>query len=188
MSSAYPEESENYIWTDKIPYSQYATSLGSYYVYTCDVPFYTYARSWDKGSDSAAYVTFEMPWGEDLDNDGKADDDYKTYYYQLLVNGGGRNFVPNAWYDMIVTVGVLGSSVESHPEELEELSYYVLDWTTETTNGEHGSGDRHENVEIEKFNYLPKSYLMSNRSSAVSAVFGNHGINPVKLASVLTSL
>ena len=170
LSSAFPEDSKNFIWTNKIPYSKSASSLGSYYVYTCDVPFYTYARSWDKGSDSAAYVTFEMPWGEDLDNDGKADDDYKTYYYQLLVNGGGRNFVPNAWYDMIVTVGVLGSSVESHPEELEELSYYVLDWTTETTNGEHGSGDRHENVEIEKFNYLevPQTYIEMDNVSEIA--------------------
>lgn len=161
LSSAYPEESENYIRTDKIPYSQYATSLGSYYVYTCDVPFYTYARSWDKGSDSAAYVTFQMPWGEDTDGNGVADDDYKTYYYQLLVNGGGRKFEPNAWYDMEVTVGVLGSTVESLPKELQELSYFVLDWTDETPNGELGSGDRKENVEIEKFNYLevPQTYI-----------------------------
>ena len=170
LSSAFPEDSKNFIWTNKFPYTESASSLGSYYVYTCDVPFYTYARSWDKGSESAAYVTFEMPWGVDEDNDGKADDDYKTYYYQLLVNGGGRNFVPNAWYDMIVTVGVLGSTVEAQPKELEELSYYVLDWTAETSNGEHGSGDRHENVEIEKFNYLevPQTYIEMDNVNEVS--------------------
>ena len=170
LSSAFPEDSKNFIRTNKIPYTESVSSMASYYVYTCDVPFYTYARSWDKGSDSAAYVTFEMPWGVDGDNDGKADDDDKTYYYQLLVNGGGRKFEPNAWYDMIVTVGVLGSSVESLPEELEELSYYVLDWTTETSNGEHGSGDRQENVEIEKFNYLevPQTYIEMDNVSEVS--------------------
>ena len=170
LSGAFPEDSDNFIWTNKIPYTKSATSLGSYYVYTCDVPFYTYARSWDKGSESAAYVTFEMPWGVDEDNDGKADDDYKTYYYQLLVNGGGRNFVPNAWYDMIVTVGVLGSTVEAQPKELEELSYYVLDWTTETSNNNYGSGDREENVEIEKFNYLevPQTYIEMDNINEVS--------------------
>ena len=170
LSSAFPEDSNNFIWTNKTPYTKSVSSMASYYVYTCDVPFYTYARSWDKGSESAAYVTFEMPWGVDGDNDGVADDDYKTYYYQLLVNGGGRKFESNTWYDMIVTVGVLGSSVESHPEELEELSYYVLDWTTETSNGAHGSGDRHENVEIEKFNYLevPQTYIEMDNVDEVS--------------------
>ena len=170
ISGAFPEDSDNFIWTNKIPYTKSATSLGSYYVYTCDVPFYTYARSWDKGSESAAYVTFEMPWGVDEDNDGNADDEYKTYYYQLLVNGGGRNFVPNAWYDMIVTVGVLGSTVEAQPKELEELSYYVLDWTKETSNGVHESGDREENVEIEKFNYLevPQTYIEMDNVDEVS--------------------
>ena len=170
LSGAFPEDSDNFIWTNKIPYTKSATSLGSYYVYTCDVPFYTYARSWDKGSESAAYVTFEMPWGVDEDNDGKADDDYKTYYYQLLVNGGGRNFVPNAWYDMIVTVGVLGSTVEAQPKELEELSYYVLDWTTETSNNNYGSGDREENVEVDKFNYLevPQTYIEMDNVDEVS--------------------
>ena len=170
LSGAFPENSNDFIWTNKIPYTKSASSLGSYYVYTCDVPFYTYARSWDKGSESAAYVTFEMPWGVDEDNDGNADDEYKTYYYQLLVNGGGRNFVPNAWYDMIVTVGVLGSSVESLPKELEELSYYVLDWTKETSNNNYGSGDRQENVEIEKFNYLevPQTYIEMDNVDEVS--------------------
>ena len=170
LSGAFPEDSDNFIWTNKIPYTKSATSLGSYHVYTCDVPFYTYARSWDKGSESAAYVTFEMPWGVDGDNDNVADDDYKTYYYQLLVNGGGRNFVPNAWYDMIVTVGVLGSTVEAQPKELEELSYYVLDWTTETSNNNYGSGDREENVEIEKFNYLevPQTYIEMDNVDEVS--------------------
>ena len=170
LSSAYPEESENYIWTDKIPYTQYPSSLASYDVYTCDVPFYTYARVWEKGANNAAYVTFQMPWGEDTTGDGVADDDYKTYYYQLLVNGGGRKFEPNAWYDMEVTVGVLGSTVEALPKELEELSYFVINWTAETSNGEQGSGDRQENVEIEKFNYLevPQTYIEMNNVSEIN--------------------
>ena len=170
LSSAYPEESDNYIWTDKIPYTQQTSSLGSYYVYTCDVPFYTYARAWEKGANNAAYVTFQMPWGEDTTGDGVADDDYKTYYYQLLVNGGGRKFEPNAWYDMEVTVGVLGSTVEALPKELEELSYFVINWTTETSNGEQGSGDRQEYVEIEKFNYLevPQTYIEMDNVSEIA--------------------
>lgn len=159
LSGEYPNDPNNYIWTDKIPYTL-SKETDSHYIFACDIPFYTYARSWEKGADNAAYVTFEMPWGADEDGDNQADT-YKTYYYQILVNGKDRNFTPNTHYDMIVTVGVLGSSVEALPAELDVWSYYILDWTEETQNGEHGSGDRDEDVKIEKFNYLevPQTYI-----------------------------
>ena len=168
LSGEYPNDPNNYIWTDKIPYTL-SEKTDSHYIFACDIPFYTYARSWEKGADNAAYVTFEMPWGADEDNDGEADS-YKTYYYQILVNGKGRNFVPNTHYDMIVTVGVLGNTVEALPKELEELSYYVLDWTTETSNGESGSGDRQEDVYIDKYNYLevPQTYIEMDNVNTVA--------------------
>ena len=168
LSGVYPEESDSYIMTDKIPYTLSKTT-DTHYVFKCDVPFYTYSREWAKGSGTAAYVTFEMPWGKDEDSNGEADE-YKTYYYQILVNGKERKFEPNTHYDMTVTVGVLGSAVESLPKELAELSYYVLDWTTETSNGEHGSGDREEDVEIEKYNYLevPQTYIEMDNVSEVA--------------------
>lgn len=162
LGGIYPDAAENYIKTDKIPYTLSETlSTDEYYLLTCDIPFYTYAREWEKGADNAAYMTLELPWGEDLNNDGAIENNYKTYYYQILVNGMSRNFVPNSWYDMSVTVGVLGNTVESTPVELEKLSYYVLEWTEETSNGTYGSGDREENVQIEKYNFLeiPQSYI-----------------------------
>ena len=165
LSKAYPDDPENYIKTAKFPYTN-TNETDTHYVFTCDVPFYTYARSWAKGSETAAYVKFEMPWGVYNDNDGQVES-FKTYYYQILINGQERNFTPNTRYDMIVTVGVLGSTVESRPEALEELSYYVLDWTEQTSNGQYGSGDRNENVEIDKFNYLevPQTYIEMNNVS-----------------------
>ena len=168
LSGAFPHDPDNYILTNKIPYTLSQTT-DTHYVFVCDTPFYTYARSWEKGADNAAYVTFEMPWGVDENKDGVAEN-YKTYYYQILVNGRDRNFTPNMWYDMIVTVGVLGSTVEALPKELAELSYFVLDWTTETQNGESGSGDRQEDVEIEKFNYLevPQTYIEMDNVSEVA--------------------
>ena len=188
LSEAYPDDPANYIITDKISYTL-LKETDEHYVFICDVPFYTYSRSWDKGSDNAAYVTFEMPWGVDEDKDGKVDS-YKTYYYQILVNGMDRCFAPNTCYDMVVTVGVLGSSVEALPTELEELSYYVLDWTNETTNGEYGSGDRNENVEIEKYNYLevPQTYIeMDNVSEVAIRYNASHKIG-VKFDSVFDKL
>lgn len=168
LSGAYHDDPANYINTGKIPYTL-SEETDTHYVFTCDMPFYTYARSWDKGSDNAAYVTFEMPWGKDEDRNGVADE-YKTYYYQILVNGKERNFVPNTHYDMTVTVGVLGSTVESLPTELDVWSYYILDWTEETNNDKIGSGDRDEDVEIQKFNYLevPQTYIEMDNVSEVA--------------------
>ena len=160
-------DNNNFIRTDKISYTR-LEDKDDHYVFTCDMPFYTYARSWDKGSDNAAYVTFEMPWGEKNNND--VVNSYKTYYYQILVNGKDRNFVPNTHYDMTVTVGVLGSTVESLPAELDVWSYYILDWTHETNNDDVGSGDRDEDVEIQKFNYLevPQTYIEMDNVSEVA--------------------
>ena len=175
-------DNNNFIRTDKISYKK-SGETDDHYVFTCDMPFYTYARSWDKGSSTAAYVTFEMPWGEDKDHDGVMDNDYKTYYYQILVNGKERNFVPNTHYDMTVTVGVLGSTVEAIPEELDVWSYYILDWTHETNNDDVGSGDRDEDVEIQKFNYLevPQTYIeMDNVSEVAIRYNASHKIG-VKL-------
>lgn len=169
LSGAFEDNpQDNYIITDKIPY-RLLKETDEHYVFICDVPFYTYSRSWDKGSDNAAYVTFEMPWGVYEGGDGEVDS-YKTYYYQILVNGKDRCFAPNTCYDMVVTVGVLGSTVEALPTELEELSYYVLDWTQESSNGEYGSGDRNENVEIDKFNYLevPQTYIEMDNVNTVA--------------------
>lgn len=165
LSEAFVAE-PNYIMTDKIPYT-ISSVTESHYVYVCTMPFYTYARSWEMGADDAAYMTFEMPWGVDEDKDGKAES-YKTYYYQILVNGKDRNFTPNTCYDIVVNVGVLGSTVEYLPYELKELSYYVLDWTVE--NEDHTVGDRNEEVEIEKFNYLevPQKHIEMNNTPEIA--------------------
>ena len=180
LSGTMPDDPKNYIWTDKISYTQ-SEETDSHYILTCDVPFYTYSRSWEKGSDNAAYVTFEMPWGKDVDNNGEVEE-YKTYYYQILVSGKDRCFTPNTCYEMVVTVGVLGSSVEAIPKVLDELSYYVLEWTTETSDT--GTGDRNENVEIEKYNYLevPQKYIeMDNVNTVAIRYNASHKIG-VKFA------
>ena len=159
----FAEVEENHIITDKVNYTLVSETEDEY-VLKCSVPFYSYARSWLIGSDHSAYMTLEMPWGIDENGDKVAEKNIHTYYYQILVNSTGRCLERNSWYDMSVRVSILGSTVESVPKELEELSYYVLDWTEETSNGEVGSGDREEEVEIQKFNYLevPQTYIEMN--------------------------
>lgn len=134
-------------------------SVPAKYLYTCEVPFYTYARAWEKGAEDAAYLTFEMPWTN------QEDQTTQTYYYQILINGAGRNFAPNNWYDLTVNVGVIGSTVETEPVLLKDLSYYILDWTTEP---ESETGDRYEDVDIQKYTYLvvPEHRLVINNASS----------------------
>ena len=176
--SDYEEVEASHIITEKVNYT-YVSETEDEYVLKCSIPFYSYSRSWAKGSDHSAYLTLEMPWGIDVNNDKIAETDIRTYYYQILINGKERNFTPNTYYDLIVTVGVLGSTIEALPETLDELSYYVLDWTSENTNGEIESGDRDEDVEIDKFNYLevPQKYIeMNNVSEATIHYDASHKI------------
>lgn len=145
-------------------------------LYSCELPLYTYARTWTKGDPNAAYWSFQMQWGYDSTGDGIIDT-YHPYYYQILINGANRSFEPNHWYDLKVNVGVLGSTIEALPKVVEELSYYVFDWTRETLNG--GSGDRLENVELQKYSYLevPQRYIeMDNVSTTNIKYSASHKI------------
>lgn len=144
------------------------------YVYACEVPFYTYARAWKKGAEDAAFITLELPW-RNVTSGGTV----TPYYYQILVNAAGREFSPNSWYDLIVNVGVLGSTIESVPTVIEDLTYYVLDWTTEPDPEYNGGGDRYENIVMEQYTYLvvPKNRLeLSNVSSGSLQVIASHNI------------
>lgn len=149
-----------------VPATDSAPATPAKDVYTIEMPLYTYARVWEKGDPKAAYWSFEMQWGYDSTGD-KIIDKYRPYYYQILINGANRSFEPNHWYDMSVNVGVLGSTIEALPKVLEELSYYVFNWATVPTNG--GSGDRLEDVELEKYNYLevPQKYIVMDNVNTV---------------------
>ena len=146
------------------------------YTFTCEIPFYTYARAWEKGAEDAAYLTFEMPWTNVSDPENPVT---QTYYYQILVNGGGRCFEPNNWYDLIVNVGVIGSTVESEPVLIQDLTYYVLDWTTEPDPEHEAGGDRYEDVDIQKYTYLVvhnSDLEINNATSGVIHYDSSHNI------------
>ena len=146
------------------------------YTFTCEIPFYTYARAWEKGAEDAAYLTFEMPWTNVSDPENPVT---QTYYYQILVNGGGRCFEPNNWYDLIVNVGVIGSTVESEPVTIQDLTYYILDWTTEPDPEHEAGGDRYEDVDITDYTYLivhKKRIEMNNTTLGKMPFDASHNI------------
>ena len=130
--------------TDPVAFTYVGTSDGKY-VYTCDIPFYSYNSSWEHGSPDAPSFSLQLSWK-------KSDADlYKTCYYQVIINNTGKTLARNHWYDLKVNVGVLGSTVESIPTEIEgeDVTYYVIDWSEETSEG-----DRKENVTIHDWIYL----------------------------------
>ena len=142
-------------------------------VYTCDIPFYTYAHQWEKGAADASYVTFEMKWGADK-GDGSTPI-YETYYYQILVNGAGRTFQPNHWYDMHVNVGVIGSTIEIKPIVLDHLEFFVLDWSDHISGVDHPK----EDVELKDymyFNVLTKRLELDNLTTGVIQYKASHKI------------
>lgn len=164
---------ERYFDTDKLGYTKVkeipadgATGVKKYQ-YTCEVPFYSYSSSWQKGDEHAVHLTLEIPWkrvGENL---------YNTYYYQILVNAGGRRLDPNHWYDLYVNVGVIGSTVESKPVDLDDMTVYVLDWTTEPDPEDTAGGDRYEDVQIEQYTYLnvPQKRIEMNNTTTGKVSF-----------------
>lgn len=130
--------------TDPVAFTYVGTSDGKY-VYTCDIPFYSYHSSWEHGSPDAPSFSIQLSWKK---SDANL---YKTCYYQVMINNTGKTLSRNHWYDIKVNVGVLGSTVESIPTEIEgeDVTYYVIDWSEETTEG-----DRKENVTIHDWIYL----------------------------------
>ena len=142
-------------------------------VYTCEVPFYTYAREWAKGAADAPYMTFEMKWGADK-GDGSVPI-YETYYYQILINGADRTFLPNHWYDMFVNVGVIGSTIEIKPIIIDHLSFFVLDWSDDISGVDHPD----EDVVLQNYTYLnvqTKHIELENITSEVIHYKASHKI------------
>ena len=142
-------------------------------VYTCDIPFYTYAREWSKGAADAPYMTFEMKWG--IDEGNGSIPSYQIYYYHILINGAGRTFQPNHWYDMHVNVGVIGSTIEIKPIILDHLEFFVLDWADHISGVDHPK----EDVELKDymyFNVLTERLELDNVTTGVIKYKASHKI------------
>ena len=119
-------------YTESITYTGTdAPEDGGYHNYKCDVTFYSYPFSWEEGADdlNAPYFTIMIPWRRDTDDESQ----YQTYYYQVVVNGSGKELVGNTWYDITLKVGVLGSRVETAPVYIsEDLTFRAIDWSEST--------------------------------------------------------
>ena len=126
-----------------------------YYKYSCDVTYYTYAFEWEADNDvDAPYFTLMVPWKR------KEDLRYQTYYYQFTPNPQGNDIKRNAWYDITITVGVLGSRTYNEPVILKDdaFTFYVHDWSTDVQTDE---------VDLQEWQYLviPEHKIVMNNTT-----------------------
>lgn len=148
-----------------------AGTTKNYYNYGCDITFYSYAFSWENDANdyNAPYFTLMIPWKR------AEDAEYQTYYYQVVVNSNERKLVKNTWYDITLSVGVLGSRVQSTPTPLEDLTFRVIDWSSQGTN----EGWLNENVDLKEWQYLivpEKRVELNNTSTGALHFEASHSI------------
>lgn len=163
------EESDVFetLYTDHFEYIDRVTGTvdglpRSYNRYNCEVSFYTYAFNWEnKDNDvEAPYFTLMIPWIREVDEQAGATERYTTYYYQVVVNGLSKKVERNVWYDMALNVGILGSRTYNTPQLLDDMSYYVLDWSEENKGLK-------EDVNLNEWRYLviPETYIEMNNTT-----------------------
>ena len=95
--------------------------------FTQTIPFYSYSTKWDAGDDDEVYLEVAIPWKVSTGSD----ESYQTFYYQVPVSIKNLALVRNNFYQLTLTVGVLGGLTE--PVTVKP-SYTVIDWGSQTVN------------------------------------------------------
>lgn len=151
----------------------YTGTKDGYYNYKCDITYYSYSFCWneDENDLNAPYFTIMIPWQKDTDDESN----FQTFYYLVVINGSGKELARNTWYDINLTVELLGSRVETSPiQVLEDLTYTVIDWS----EGTEGS-ELYDDVDLHEWQYLivPEHRVEMNNTSTGSIKFeASHAI------------
>lgn len=89
-------------------------------------PFYSYPKTWSSGDkDAEPYLLIELPWS----SEGGATNTYKSCYYKVFLSS--EELVRNTWYDITLTLSVLGSFTETEPTVMiTGLEYKVCNWSS----------------------------------------------------------
>lgn len=89
-------------------------------------PFYSYPKTWNSGDkDAEPYLLIELPWS----SEGGATNTYKSCYYKVFLSS--EELVRNTWYDITLTLSVLGSFTETEPKVMIiGLDYKVCNWSS----------------------------------------------------------
>ena len=103
--------------------------------YTHAMPFYSYSSAWESGSATASYLILVLPW-QKLDEQGNPIGDYMPCYYQVPINETNKKLERNHYYEIKLSVGILGSFTPDEPLVVDDASYVVLDWSKALTSAE----------------------------------------------------
>ncbi|MDE6143782.1 MAG: hypothetical protein K2F94_06880 [Muribaculaceae bacterium] len=106
-------------------------------------------------------MTLVVPWRK------AGEQTWSTYFYQVPVTDLTQ-ISSNYSYTVNLNVGMLGSLVPETPEELDELSYQIVDWSSERID-----------VNITDSRYLvvsPKNFEVNNESEITIPVFSSHSV------------
>lgn len=136
---------------------------GSEYPYHIDVPFYTYPNQWEETPEEQhkTMMTLVVPWQK------RGETQWNTYYYQVPVTNLTK-IVSNYSYVVNLNVGMLGSLSPETPETLEDLTYQIVNWSTENID-----------VDIKDTRYLvvsPTEFSVQSQNEIEIPIYSSHPI------------
>lgn len=137
------------------------SNKGGEYPYQTGVPFYTYPNAWEEtpSEKHKTSMTLLVPWQK------AGEQTYLTFYYQVPVTDMSK-LLPNYSYTVNLNVGMLGSLSPETPEEVDELSYQIVNW-----------GETDINADFKDNRYLvvsPTTYEVDNEETITIPFYTSH--------------
>ena len=150
---------------------QYVVCGGKYYTLIHSAisvtPLYSYPMEWDFADQYEPYFIFELPW--QTQNGGNTV--IRPCYYKLML--GSKSMSSNNWYDLSVTLKVMGSFYKTAPtQEYLYEQYVVLDWNN-AFEGDNNNVD----AEIKEARYLvlqQTEYVLNNQTKLSIPLVTSH--------------
>lgn len=140
---------------------QYVLSGAKYYslihMTQSTAPLYTYPMTWEFTDQYEPYFLFELPWQTTVGGNTVI----RPCYYKLML--GSKSISSNSWYDISVTLKVLGSFYKTAPvQEYLYEQYVVRDW-----NNAFEENTNNVDAEIKEVRFLvvqQKEYVLKNQT------------------------
>jgi len=137
------------------------SNKGGEYPYQTGVPFYTYPNAWEEtpSEKHKTSMTLLVPWQK------AGEQTYLTFYYQVPATDMSK-LLPNYSYTVNLNVGMLGSLSPETPEEVDELSYQIVNW-----------GETDINADFKDNRYLvvsPTTYEVDNEETITIPFYTSH--------------
>lgn len=105
----------------------HGTGADTTYKASSAFPIYSYPMKWEFADAYEPYLLFELPWQNVGASKSGTTGPISVFYYKIMLST--KQLVPNSWYNMKVTLKILGSpnKVEPTQQYLYE-DYQVFDW------------------------------------------------------------